>query len=157
MNDPAPPSTPGFGTRLRRLIDRLDRDVQALYREAGVRFEPRWYAAFVSLRDQGPATVGELAQRLDVTHAAVSQVRAALLSAGLIETRRDPRDGRRHTLVLSAEGEETARRLQPLWDAVNAATAGMLTDEAPSLLQGLDDLSAALDRRPLKTRVASLL
>ncbi|WP_172448611.1 MarR family winged helix-turn-helix transcriptional regulator [Caulobacter mirabilis] len=142
---------------MRRLIDRLDRDVQTLYREAGVRFEPRWYAVFVSLRDHGPATVGELAQRLDVTHAAVSQVRAALLSAGLIETRPDPRDGRRHTLVLSPEGEATAQRLQPLWDAINAATAGILASEAPGLLQGLDDLAAALDRQPLKTRVASLL
>lgn len=154
MNDAISSSKPGFGTRLRRLTDRLDREVQALYRDAGVRFEPRWYAVFVSLREEGPATVGELAQRIEVTHAAVSQVRTALQSAGLIETRPDPKDGRRHTLALSADGEAMALQLQPLWDAINIATARLLAEEAPGLLGGLDDLARALDRAPLKTRVA---
>jgi len=42
-----------FGTRLRRLIDRLDRDVLALYRAAGERFEPRWYAVFTASASTG--------------------------------------------------------------------------------------------------------
>lgn len=151
---PSPdPFTPGFGTRLRRLSDRLDREVQAIYRDAGVGFEPRWYAVFVSLRDHGPTTVGDLAQRLDVTHAAISQVRTALQAEGLIETKPDPDDGRRHTLKLTPQGVARALELQPLWDAINAATAKLLAEDAPGLLQGLDDLSRALDATPLKARV----
>jgi len=147
----------GFGSRLRRLIDRLDRDVQALYREAGVAFEPRWFSVFDALRDGGPATVGDLAQRLGVTHAAVSQVRSALQAEGLIETCRDPADGRRHSLALTDKGKATATRLEPLWHAINAATAEILTAEAPGLLAGLEDFAVALDRRPLKARVDDIL
>lgn len=157
MDDTETPSTAGFGTRLRKLVERLDRDVQALYRQAGVRFEPRWYAVFVSLRDDGAATVGELAQRLEITHAAVSQVRSALLGEGLIETRVDPGDGRRHVLTLTPKGAATALQLQPLWDAINAATAELLTHEAPGLLDGLRDLNAALDRRAISARVEYIL
>ena len=47
-----------------------------------------------------------------------------------------------------------ALQLQPLWDAINIATARLLAEEAPGLLGGLDDLARALDRAPLKTRVA---
>lgn len=147
----------GFGSRLRRLIERIDRDVSALYREAGIAFEPRWFTVFDALREGGPATVGDLAERLGVTHAAVSQVRSALLAEGLIETRPDPADGRRHSLALTAKGEATAARLEPLWLAINAATARMLAEEAPGLLAGLEDLGQALDRKPLKTRVADAL
>lgn len=157
MSDTEILSTKGFGSRLRKLVERLDRDVQALYRDAGVSFEPRWYAVFTSLREDGPATVGELAQRLDVTHAAVSQVRSALQGEGLIETRADPRDGRRHVLTLTPKGAATALQLQPLWDAINAATAQVLTEDAPGLLHSLEDLARALDHRSIQSRVKDLL
>lgn len=151
------PASHGFGTRLRRLVERLDRDVQALYREVGSSFEPRWYAVFTALLEHGPATVGDLAQRLDVTHAAVSQVRSALLAEGLITTRADPRDGRRTTLVVTPKGAAAAIELQPLWRAINAATAEVLAKEAPGLLDGLQNLAGALDRRSMKSRVEDLL
>lgn len=150
-------STKGFGSRLRRLLDQLDRDVQSLYGEAGVTFEPRWYAVFSALCEDGPATVGELAQRLGVTHAAVSQVRSALLAEGLIQTRSDPADGRRHLLALTPKGADMAATLKPLWDAINAATAQVLAEDAPTLLQDLDSLARALDRRPLVARAKDLL
>lgn len=157
MSDTEPPPSKAFGSRLRKLVERLDRDVQALYREAGASFEPRWYAVFTSLREDGPATVGDLAQRLDITHAAVSQVRSALLGEGLIETRVDPGDGRRHVLTLTPKGAATALQLQPLWDAINAATARMLADEAPGLLNELQSLSRALDRQSIQDRVKDIL
>lgn len=157
MEQDEKPSTHGFGTRLRRLVERLDRDVQALYRDAGSNFEPRWYAVFTALLEHGPATVGDLAQRLDVTHAAVSQVRSALLAEGLITTRADPGDGRRTTLVVTPKGAAVAIGLRPLWRAINAATAEVLANEAPGLLGGLHDLGEALTRRSMKSRVEDLL
>ncbi|MFA7263414.1 MAG: MarR family transcriptional regulator [Caulobacter sp.] len=147
----------GFGSRLRRLIDRLDRDVTALYAEAGLRFEPRWYAVFSTLRAHGPLSVGALARRLGVTHAAVSQVRAALTREGLIEARTDPADGRRQDLALTPLGAATALQLQPLWDAINTATAQVLERDAPGLLHNLEDLARALDRRSIQARVKDLL
>lgn len=147
----------GFGSRLRRLVDRLDRDVVALYRDAGLGFEPRWYAVFTSLLTGGPATVGELAQRLGVTHAAVSQVRSALIAEGLIESRADVADGRRSVLTVSAKGAALAVQLKPLWDAINNATAAILAEEAPALVEGLEAFTAALDRDALRDRVAQAL
>lgn len=157
MRDSEPPSTTAFGSRLRRLVERLDREVLALYRQAGVSFEPRCYAVFTALREHGPATVGELAERLDVSHAAVSQVRSVLQAEGLVASRPDPKDGRRQVLALSPKGAATALQLQPLWDAINEATARVLAEDAPDLLTNLEGLVRGLDRRSLQERVRDLL
>lgn len=135
----------------------MDREVLAVYRAAGERFEPRWYAAFAALRDEGPLTVGELSQRLGISHAAVSQVRTALQAEGLIQGQADPRDGRRHVLSLTAQGRETASRLAPLWSAIAGAVIGMLAEHAPSLPSDLDALERALDQRGLPARVSANL
>ncbi|WP_208729886.1 MarR family winged helix-turn-helix transcriptional regulator [Corallococcus exercitus] len=149
--------TGALGSRLRRVVERMDRDVHAIYQAAGVRFEPRWYAVFTALRNDGPLTVGELAERLGVTHAAVSQVRTALERERLITGEADPEDGRRQRLKLTAHGHKTAAKLAPLWDAIQTAATALLEEGAPQLLAELTGLEHALDRRGLRARVGDLL
>ena len=146
-----------FGSRLRRLLERMDREVLAVYRAAGERFEPRWYGVFTALRDEGPLTVGALSRRLGISHAAVSQIRTALEAEGLIRGAADPRDGRRQSLSLTARGRETAARLAPLWSAIAAAVGDILTEHAPTLSAELDGLEQAIDRRGLAARVRATL
>ncbi|WP_269716499.1 MarR family winged helix-turn-helix transcriptional regulator [Caulobacter sp. NIBR2454] len=142
-----------FGSRLRRLIDRLDREVQDIYRSADVGFEPRWFSAFIAIRDAGSLTVGEIAERTGVTHAAVSQVRSAMEAAGLVQSESDPSDGRVKRLSLTPKGVAEAERLEPLWAAIAAATDQFLGEGAPQMLAQLDGLDTALSRQGLKDRV----
>ena len=145
-----------FGTRLRRLSERLDRDVQGLYREVGVEFEPRWFPVVTALAERGPATVGELAEALGVSHAAVSQVRGPLAERGLVRTELDPHDHRRQILALTDAGFAAIAPLRPLWAAITAATAA-LSDEVPGLLAALEGLEVALAREGLGARVRQRL
>jgi DNA-binding MarR family transcriptional regulator len=145
-----------FGTRLRRLSERLDRDVQEIYRHSGVGFEPRWFPVVAALRE-GPASVGELAARIGVTHAAVSQVRGALAERGLVRARPDPADQRRQVLELTDKGLQTTQRLEPLWEAIAAATREMLQQAAPGLEAEMERLEAALSEQALKDRVLERL
>ncbi|MEJ0040882.1 MAG: helix-turn-helix domain-containing protein [Rhizomicrobium sp.] len=87
--------TAAFGTRLRRLSERLDRQVLAVYREHDSAFQPRWFAVVGALREKDGLAVGELAALLGITHAAVSQLRGELIAAGLVRAKADPADGRR--------------------------------------------------------------
>jgi DNA-binding MarR family transcriptional regulator len=144
-----------FGTRLRRLSERLDREVEAIYRAHGVDFQPRWFPVVTALAQQGEASVGELAAMIGITHAAISQVRGELIAAGLIRTRQDRADKRRQLLTLSAKGQRYAGTLAPLWRAIAAATDGLLTDAAPSLLDHLGKIEAALDAQSMIERVAA--
>lgn len=142
-----------FGTRLRRLSERLDRQVQALYREQDSSFQPRWFAIASALREHGVLSVGELAGLLGISHAGVSQLRRELIAADLIRARSDPKDARRQLLELSPHGKRAVTRLQPLWQAIAAATQALCAEAAPGLLNDLDAIEAALERQPMGTRV----
>ena len=135
----------------------MDREVLAVYRAAGERFEPRWYAVFAALRDEGPLTVGELSHRLGISHAAVSQIRSALEAEGLIRGAADPWDGRRQVLSITARGRETAERLAPLWAAIAGAVGEILAEHAPTLPADLDALERAIERRGLAARAGATL
>jgi DNA-binding MarR family transcriptional regulator len=150
-------STRAFGTRLRRLSERLDREVQEIYRVAGFDFEPRWFAVVTALRAEGPASVGELAARIGVTHAAVSQVRSALAARGLVHALPDPADQRRQVLALTPEGQAAADRLEPLWAAISDSTAELLAACAPDLLPQISRLEAGLASEGLAERVLARL
>jgi DNA-binding MarR family transcriptional regulator len=142
-----------FGTRLRRLSERLDREVDAIYRAEGVEFQPRWFPVVAALSEIGEASVGELAARLGITHVAISQVRAELVAGGLIRAKADPTDKRRQLLALSAKGRRYAENLTPLWTSIAAATETLLTEAAPLLLAALGDIEVALDRKTMLERV----
>ena len=150
------PGTVFFGTRLRRLSEALDREVQALYRAEGVVFSPRWFAVVMALTRQGPQTVGELAAAIGITHAAVSQVRGDLIAERLVVVQTDPKDRRRQVLELSEEGRRRIATLQPFWEALAQATDALCADAAPQFLAQLDALEAALAHRPLAARVNSI-
>ncbi len=144
----------GFGTRLRRLSERLDHQVETLYRARGVAFEPRWYPLVAALGEGGQCSVGELATLLGISHAAVSQVRGELLDASLIHARTDRADKRRQLLALSPKGRRLAEKLAPLWRDIAAATDELLSLNAPHLLAELDRLDAALAGMAMVERVA---
>jgi DNA-binding MarR family transcriptional regulator len=75
-------------------------EIPEVFREAG-RYGERHIAALISLAIAGPATVSELAQRLDMSKAHASLVVGQLARAGLVERENDERDRRRIIVSLS--------------------------------------------------------
>ena len=63
-----------FATRLKRLGERLGRDVSLLYHKLNIDFEARWFAIFYSLKMHSPMTVIGLADYLGISHTAVRQL-----------------------------------------------------------------------------------
>ena len=143
-----------FGTRLRRLSERLDRDVRELYREHGIEFEPSWYPVVASLGEIGPTSVGDLASHMRISHAAVSQIRGKLLKASLVSVREDAADHRRQVLRLTRKGQALVGRLRPLWEAIAHVTEQLNRLHAPHLLRELTALETALDEQSLIDRVS---
>lgn len=144
------------GARLRRLSERIDREADQVYRSLGLRFEQRWFGVLNLLSIQPGIAVGDLAERLGISHAAVSQTRASLEREGLIASTPDPRDSRRSLLRLSDAGEALVAQLQPVWAALSAASAD-LAHEAPGLVEALDRLDQGLRRIGLTERTLAHL
>ena len=129
---------------LRYHIRRFLRSREVDARAAGI--EPQQYLVLLQvkgLEGRGPATIGVLADRLQVRHHAAVQLVDRLVRAGMVERRRHGRDGRQVVVCLRPAAETILERL-----ARHAVRE--LTTEGPSLVTSLNRLMrpAARGREP---------
>lgn len=149
-----------LATRLKRLSERLFRDVGRAYRELDVAFEPRWFPVLQALLADEARSVTELARALGWTHPAVNQLAAEMERACLLQAVADPKDGRRRLLRLSARGRSISKRLAPVWEEIRAANAELLRElegEGHDLLGALAAAEQALDGRGMHARISERL
>jgi DNA-binding MarR family transcriptional regulator len=141
-----------LAARLRRISERFDRDGTRVYAAHNVRFEQRWYGILRQLIANGPMSVVEIAEALQISHASVSEARRSLERAHIIVSTPDPKDGRRRALSLTEEGRRLVNRLTPLWEDFNTV-ASELNDEAGDVVRLLDRLEDALARQSMYDRI----
>jgi DNA-binding MarR family transcriptional regulator len=140
---------------LRELIDVLPRVLRGLRRikaEQGDDKElnpagnlgPRHGKVVLLLLD-GPQTVGQLAQTLDLTLASTSNLVADLDHAGLAQRHQDPDDRRRTIVSIVPERREAIQAWLTTATAPLRRTLDRLTaNERASLIKGLDTLAEEL-------------
>jgi DNA-binding MarR family transcriptional regulator len=96
----------------RRLLRRYQAFSERAAEAAGL--EPRQYQVLLMLRGLAPggqATVSDLAEWLQVRHHSAVGLLDRMVSRGLVERQRDPRDGRRVLVSLTREGRAALRNL----------------------------------------------
>ena len=141
-----------LGSRLRRLSDELMSDGAQIYKLADVPFKPLWFPIFAALRETGPLGMKELSERLGVTHAAISQVAAELEGAGLIQSERDPLDGRARILRVTNAGRHLEPELNCLWSHIRSAIDSAIHESGEDLMTDLNALERALAKRSFLER-----
>ena len=108
-------------------------------REAGL--EPQQHQMLLAVRALGsekPASVGELAERMQLQHHSTVELIDRMVERGLLERSRDTEDQRRVLIHLTPYGEELLRKL-------SLAHRTELRTTAPALLQALRALIENLD------------
>lgn len=142
-----------FASRLKRLSERLMKDVTRIYRELDVEFEARWFPIMYNLKLKKSMSITELAGNLSLTHPAVNQLSAEMEKAGLIASAKDHRDERRRLLRLTAQGRRTVKSLEPVWADIKAATGELLDESRYDLIASLAAIEFALDQKEIYDRV----
>lgn len=145
-----------LGARLRRLSEQIDRDATRVYAARGIKFEQRWFGPLNQIARNGPLAIGEIAQRLRITHVSVSQAARSLEAAGLVSSQPDVVDGRRRVLSLTPKGQAQVRELAPMWAAFDKAAA-TLDVETGGVVSVLDRLDDALAQVSLFDRISGFL
>jgi DNA-binding MarR family transcriptional regulator len=108
-------------------------------REAGL--EPQQHQMLLAIRALGlnkPASVGELAERMQLQHHSTVELINRMEERGLLERRRDTDDQRRVLIYLTPYGEELLKNL-------SIAHRTELRTTAPALLKALRALIENLD------------
>jgi DNA-binding MarR family transcriptional regulator len=100
----------------------------------GAGIEPQQHQALLAIKGMPTgkkATIGELAERLQLQHHSTVELVDRLFERGLIERRRDEEDQRRVLVSLTTHGEETLEQLSTF-------TLAELRSTAPTLVKTLE-------------------
>jgi DNA-binding MarR family transcriptional regulator len=139
-----------LGHELRIAIGRLARRLRQLYAAGEAAGDPSFLelAVLTRLGREGSASPGGLAGAEGVSAQAVGSVLASLARRGLVSRTRDPADGRRATIALTASGRRLLRaRGQVVTERLVAAIADDLdADERRRLAAALPLLERLADR-----------
>jgi ribosomal protein S18 acetylase RimI-like enzyme/DNA-binding transcriptional ArsR family regulator len=143
----------GFATRLKRLSERLMKDVSRIYGTLDVDFEARWFAVLYGLSRRSPLSVTALAQALGLTHTAVNQLAAEMMKQNLVRSTKDRKDDRKRLLGLTKKGRQVAVSLAPVWREIRAATKELIKATGQDILAGVAGIEARLDEKDMYERV----
>lgn len=142
-----------FASRLKRLSERLARDVSSLYKKLDVDFEARWFTILHTLNRKSPLAVTKLAQMLGLTHTAINQLSKEMLKKGLLFSSKGKQDERQRLLSISDKGKEVAHQLAPIWEEIRAATKDLIYTTNSDLLSTIETIEKQLDEQNMYERV----
>jgi len=146
-----------FASRLKRLSERLLKDVSRIYSDLNVDFEARWFSIFHTLARHAPMPVTALAHAVGLTHTAVNQVAAEMTEKKLVLSAKDRSDERRRLLRLSKKGRAVAAALEPAWREIRESTRELIAASGRDVLQGIGRIEELLDERDMYERVCARL
>lgn len=148
-----------FGSRLRRLSEYFLMEVNKVYEQEGIPFDASWFPVFYVLSRKQPMPLIDIADTLEVSHSAISQLVTSLRKKGLVKTAPCPDDGRRQLVMLTRKGEELLQQVQPVWEAIAEAMGEVASANKQSrqLLEAIGQVEQAVQHTPLSTRISSRL
>ncbi|WP_428035323.1 bifunctional helix-turn-helix transcriptional regulator/GNAT family N-acetyltransferase [Amphritea sp.] len=136
-----------LGSRLKRLSDRLVQDVNQLYQSQGIQLNPTFFPLFNILHQQGSMTVTEAAERLGVSHPAISKIARKMQQEGWLSKTADPADDRRQLLALTAKSESLLEQIAPVWTAIQSYLDALIGAQQHPILESLTEFETLLQQQ----------
>ena len=143
-----------LATRLKRIGDRLQSDVQRLIDAREYPLMANQYPILAAIDRAGPMTIGDISRSLGVSQPGVTRSVNALGRNGIVRFESPAEDRRRKVVALSRLGQKIVDSSKStLWPAIEAELVAICGDTGNSLLRHLDTLETELSKNPLSSRV----
>jgi DNA-binding MarR family transcriptional regulator len=146
-----------LASRLRRVLDEIQRQGKRVYSELGIDFEIRWFSVFHFIANNPDSTITGIADSLNLRHPSVVQAVNEMVEKGLLKSRSDSEDRRRRRASLAREGQRLFDRLQPVWKAFEDAGREIVREMDNDLIGAITKFESALNRRSLYDRILARL
>ncbi|RXK86178.1 MarR family winged helix-turn-helix transcriptional regulator [Filimonas effusa] len=148
-----------FGSRLKRLGDTFLGDVSAIYKAHQIPFDASWFPVFYLLSREKEVSIKDIAETLNTSHSAASQMVSNLEEKGLIKTTASASDARRKVVTFTSKGSKLLQKIQPVWEALQQAMQQLAHESAASaqVLTALTELENNIQANSLFNRVEACL
>jgi len=142
----------GIGTQLRRLVELMDGDLEAIYREDHPEYTPRFTPIIKALADADSLTIKEIAAQSNISHSAASQTISRIIEKGFVQSAVD--DDRRARLIsLTREGAQLLPWLKDQWEATQHAADELDCELSHPLSALLTEAIMHLESRSFAERI----
>ncbi|MFO8128838.1 MAG: helix-turn-helix domain-containing GNAT family N-acetyltransferase [Bacteroidales bacterium] len=143
-----------FGNRMKNISDDVMKDIQKIFKELNMEFEPRWFTIFqLLLKKKGEMQITQISEALDLTHPAVIQVVNKLHEKKLVDARTDNLDRRKRMVKLSAKGKDLALRISPVWEDLRRTAYELIDEMGVDLIEVITRMEDAFNRESLYKRM----
>lgn len=142
----------GLGTQVRRLLELLDGDVEAVYREMLPGYLPRYTPVMKALAGGESQSIKTIAAQSSISHSAASQTIARMSEEGLVTTAPDS-DRRNRLVSLTPAGKRLLPRLREVWRGADRAAASLDRALPHPLSRLLGAAIEELEGRPFRSRM----
>jgi DNA-binding MarR family transcriptional regulator len=142
-----------FAHRLRRLSEALVEDCGGWFRRVGVTSPPKAASTLLLLRQKGPQSVTQIAERLRLSHPMIINVTRELETLDMVFSGADPTDRRRRPIALTQAGEIQADRIGLVNAMMTKAYGRLFEDAAVDPMDAINRLEQALRTRPFSDRL----
>ncbi len=146
-----------LASRLRRILDEIQRQGRRVYSELGIDFEIRWFSVFHFLANNPESTITAITRSLNLQHPSVIQAVNEMIRQGLLQSRTDSRDRRCRQVSLTAKGNRLFRRLETVWKSFEDAGREINAELDNDLIGAIAKFETALARRSLYDRILTKL
>lgn len=133
------------------------KDIQQVYTEENIDFDPYLFPAFHKIATSGPITNTSLRESLHTSQPAVTQTINKLSKKNLVVLEDDEHDGRKKQIRLSPKGEVYLHRLQPIWNVMDKAVKKYTTEPAGTMLEHISVFEQALEDGDLTSSIRKSL
>lgn len=144
-----------LGSRLKRISDRLQTEVQNLMDQNNVPIQAFQYPLLASIDENGPMEIGVLATTLGVSQPGVTRSVARLAEQGFVDLTRGTTDRRSRVVSLTEAGRNVVTHGRvDIWPRIEQCLDAIITDRPGSLLEHLNRLEDGLQEKSFVSRVA---
>jgi DNA-binding MarR family transcriptional regulator/predicted GNAT family acetyltransferase len=146
-----------LGSRLKRLSDHLFIQVQEIYSQCDIPISATYFPILRLLQKTGSLSVMEIAERLHLSHPAVSKQTTKMIKETLLEKIVDEQDQRRSSLHLSEFGLNAMQRVEPVLQEMKVVLEKMTYFSSENFMDGLSYLESQVLSGSLADKVLDRL
>lgn len=143
----------GLGSRLNRLSEYMMKEIQLVYDNLEIDFDPYLFPIFKIIIDKKITTTSEIREKLLYTQPAITQALKKLLDKKMIRYTNDKTDKRKKIFKLTQKGKTMHHEMIPLWKVIDLQVKWLTEGSATSLTRHLTHFENQVREKPLHKRI----